>query len=75
MSTKELIHTEIDKISEEDIEELYRLIQGFVQSRTNGNKQSFMSKLKSIQIDAPVDFATNLDLYLSGEKNAESGLR
>jgi hypothetical protein len=75
MSTKELIQTVIDKVSEEDMEELYRLIQGFVQSRKNGDKQSFMSKLKSIQIDAPADFAANLDLYLSGEKNVESSLR
>lgn len=27
-----------------------------------------MSKLKRVKINAPADFASNLDLYLSGEK-------
>ena len=27
-----------------------------------------MSKLKQIKIDAPEDFAVNIDLYVSGEK-------
>jgi hypothetical protein len=30
---------------------------------------SFMDKLKGIKIYAPPDFATNLDLYISGEKS------
>jgi hypothetical protein len=35
------------------------------------NKPTLMSKLKSIQIDAPEDFAANLDWYLSGEKSVK----
>ncbi|HYP20213.1 MAG TPA: SRPBCC domain-containing protein [Chloroflexia bacterium] len=31
-------------------------------------KQSFMSQLRSIKIEGPEDFASNIDLYLSGEK-------
>lgn len=38
-------------------------------------KHSLMSKLKSIKIDGPEDFAINLDLYLSGEKRVETDLR
>jgi len=30
-----------------------------------------MSRLKGIKIEAPEDFAENLDLYLSGEKRAD----
>lgn len=60
-------------MSEADLDELYSLIKGFTQSR-EGNKQSLMSKLRSIQIDAPEDFSANLDLYVSGEKRDESGL-
>jgi len=30
-----------------------------------------MSKLKQIKIDAPEDFATNLDLYVGWEKVVE----
>ncbi|ACF43126.1 hypothetical protein Ppha_0837 [Pelodictyon phaeoclathratiforme BU-1] len=33
-----------------------------------------MTKLRQIQIDAPEDFAANLDIYLSGEKNASTNL-
>lgn len=32
---------------------------------------SLMSRLKRIKIDAPADVATNLDMYLSGEKHVE----
>ena len=71
MVTKELIHSEIDSISDEYLDELYNLIKGFAESMKNGKKQSFMSKLKSIKIDAPKDFATDLDLYMSGEKRVE----
>ncbi len=70
MTTKELIKAEIDTINEEDLDELYNMIKGFAQSREQSKKQSFMSKLRSIQIDdAPEDLAANLDLYLSGEKH------
>jgi len=75
MSTKELIHAEIDSVSEEYLDELYRLIKHFTQSKQHAQKPSFMAQLKSIKIDAPQDFATNLDLYLSGEKRVEPDLR
>jgi hypothetical protein len=51
------------------------MIKRFAESRKNGKKQSFMSKLKSVKIDAPEDFAANLDLYMSGEKRVEPNLR
>jgi len=75
MITKEMIHSEIDNIGNEYIDELYSLIKSFAESRKNGEKQSFMSKLKSIKIDAPEDFSTNIDLYISGEKRVNSNLR
>lgn len=74
MTTKELIQAEIDNLREEYLDELYRLIKNFAQSKQNGKKQSLMSKLKSIKIEAPEDFAANLDLYLSGEKRVEPDL-
>jgi hypothetical protein len=33
-----------------------------------------MATLRAIQIDAPPDFAANLDLYVSGEKHVEPDL-
>lgn len=35
-------------------------------------KTGILSKLKYIKIQAPVDFASNIDLYISGEKNLEN---
>jgi hypothetical protein len=30
-----------------------------------------MARLREVQIEAPPDFAANLDLYLSGEKSVD----
>jgi len=49
MVTKELLHTEIDRVSVEYLDELYEVIKRFTQSRQPPKKQSLMSKLKSIQ--------------------------
>jgi hypothetical protein len=70
MVTKELIKTEIDSMSSQDLEELYTLIRRFARSKQQAKKQSLMSKLKRIVIEAPEDFAANHDLYVVGEKRA-----
>ncbi len=75
MTIRELIKAEIDDLSEKYLGELYELIKDFAQSKQRASKSSLMAKLKSIQIDAPEDFATNLDLYTAGEKRAEPNLR
>ena len=62
MKTKELIQAEIDSIGEEHLDELYRLIKQFAQSKRHAQRSSFMARLKSIKIDAPEDFAANLDI-------------
>ena len=75
MTTKELIQAEIETLSEEELDELYAVIKHFAQSKRDTQQQSFMAKLKRIQIDAPEDFAANLDLYVSGEKRVEPDIR
>lgn len=75
MTKKELIKAEIDNIDEEDLDEVYLLIKKFASSKQSGKKQSLMSQLKKIKIDGPEDFAANLDLYLSGEKQIDSDIR
>lgn len=74
MTTKELIQAEIDQVQEGDLDELYKLVKDFAQAKQESPKPSLMAKLRSIKIDAPEDFATNFDLYLSGEKRAEPDL-
>lgn len=71
MNIKEQIQAEIDSLKEEYLDELYILIKDFTQSKHQPKKASFMSKLKKIKIDAPLDFAVNLDLYVGGKKVVE----
>jgi nitrogen regulatory protein PII len=75
MTTKELIQEQLDRLSEEDLEQVYDMIRDFARTRSNGDERSFMSKLRAIRIDAPEDFAANLDAYTNGEKSVEENLR
>ncbi len=71
MTTKELIYAEIERIDQEQLDKLYTVIKQFTQAQQPATKPSLMAKLKRIQIDAPEDFAANLDLDLSGGKRAD----
>jgi len=73
MTVKELIYAEIDKIGEESLDELYEIVQHFVQVKSTHYEAGALSKLRRIKIQAPTDFAPNLDLYLSGEKQLAIG--
>jgi hypothetical protein len=68
MVTKEMLRSQIDQISDEDADALYRLIQTFVQARQRERKAGLLARLRQITIEGEPDFATNLDQYLSGER-------
>lgn len=72
MTVKELIYAEIDKVGEENLNELYEVVKRFTQTKATQPKPGVLSRLKRIKIQAPEDFAANLDLYLSGEKQLAS---
>ena len=71
---RSLIKAEID---EKHLDEIYTYILSKQdrQEISTSVKQSLMSKLKAIKIDAPKDFAENFDLYLRGEKKLETDIR
>ncbi len=70
--TKEDIKQEIDKVSDKDLERLYKYVKHLAEIKPNKqSKESFMAKMRKIKIDAPPDFSRNIDLYLSGEKTIE----
>ena len=71
MSTKEEIKSEIERVPEERLAELYLTVQKFNQSKTTPSQPTLMSRLKQIRINAPPDFSENIDLYLNGEKIIE----
>jgi hypothetical protein len=74
MTTQELILQELGTLNENELSEVYKIIKDFRESKRPDSQPSLMSKLKRIKIYAPPDFATNLDLYLSGEKSVQEGL-
>ena len=49
------------------VPDLPDLVKDFAESRQR-QRQSLMPKLRNITIDAPEDYSTNFDLYLTGEK-------
>jgi len=68
MVTKEIIKSEIERVPEDRLEELYEVVKNYSATGTDNNGGTLFSKLKQISIDGPEDFSENLDLYLSGEK-------
>lgn len=74
MSTKDRIQAEIDSVAEENLEELYEVVHEFTSTHSGKHSPGIMERLLSIKINAPVDFAENLDLYTSGEKRVEDNL-
>ena len=74
MTSKELIHAEIDSIGEENLDELYGVIKRFVEAKAAQPETGILSKLRSVKIEAPPDFSANLDMYLSGEKDVDDSI-
>ena len=62
MTVKELIQAEIDKIPEEELNNLYQWIKEFTDKK-NSNKKGILSQLKQIKIQGPTDFSVNFDKY------------
>ncbi len=71
MITKEEVKSEIEKVPEERLAELYQIVRRFTQSKPISSESTLMSKIRRIRIDAPSDFSENIDLYLTGEKTIE----
>jgi hypothetical protein len=72
MVNRELVKTEIDFIQEQYLDILYQFIKTLQKAEINNPRQSsLMSKLKQVKIQAPSDFAKNIDVYLNGEKDVE----
>ena len=68
MISRELIKSEIEKVPENQLEELYSVVRTYSKPTENGDERSLLSKLREITIDGPEDFAENIDLYMTGEK-------
>lgn len=73
MITKQLVHAEIERLPDEDLDAVYFFILQV--KRTKGKLQSsFLQKLKQVQISAPADFSANHDAYANGAERADTDL-
>ncbi|OBQ32244.1 MAG: hypothetical protein AN487_22745 [Anabaena sp. CRKS33] len=68
MTVKELIQAEIDKIPEEELNNLYQWIKEFTDKK-NSNKKGILSQLKQIKIQGPTDLSMNFDKYSYQEES------
>jgi hypothetical protein len=68
MTLRELIDAELDQLSEQELDDLYSIVQHFIDQRRKPHESGIMSRLRQIKIEAPEDFSTNLDAYVNGEK-------
>ncbi len=68
MNTKQLIEEEIELMDEEQLREIYQFIQRFSLPKERAAATGLMGRLKGVHIEAPEDYASNLDAYMSGEK-------
>ena len=68
----EQLHPGEEVIITRDQKPVARLVAEAKPARAN---DSIMDKLQAIQIQAPSDFAANIDLYATGEKRIEDNLR
>ena len=69
MTIREIIEAELDKMDYDYPAELYEIIQQFSQSRQPAKKPTLLYKLRSIQIDGPLDLVTNLNKYALPESH------
>lgn len=74
--TKEDIKQEVEKVPDEKLETLYKYVKDLTEIKPKKqSKESFIAKMQKIRINAPPDFATNIDEYLYGEKTIEDDIR
>ena len=60
MITKEIIKSEIERVPEERLEELYEVVKIYSRTETESNGGTLFSKLRNITIDGPEDFSANV---------------
>ena len=72
MVTREDIVAELQKVPEEHLDELYRIIKRYEEtSEEDGMNQNVMAQLRQIKISASPDFSIKANLYDLEAKNAQ----
>ena len=64
MITKQMIQEKIESLSEEQLKQVYSMIEQLNSSENKVKKQSLMSRLQEISIYAPEDFSVQVAISL-----------
>ncbi len=70
MVTRELIHSEIENLNAQELDELYKLIRQLNRGKRKSKKKGVLSKIRRVKISGPRDFSVNHDLYITGKRRA-----
>ncbi len=69
MTAKEQLHVEIDALDDRNVTTVSEFVRQIIKSQTSERSGDLLTMLRQVQIDGPVDFSENLDLYMNGEKS------
>ena len=69
MISRAALKAEIDSLQEQDLDIVHSLLQSIIRQYDATRRETFMAKLKRIQIDAPPDFSQNIERYLKQQGN------
>lgn len=72
MNIREEIVAKIQKLPENVLPEVFEFVEKMENSE---EKPGLLKRLQKIKIQAPPDFAENIDLYMNGEKSIEENIR
>ena len=64
MITKQMIQEKMEGLSEEQLKQVYGMIEQLNSSENTVKKPSLMSRLQEISIDAPEDFSVQVAISL-----------
>ncbi|MDQ2808886.1 MAG: hypothetical protein M3Z04_18580 [Chloroflexota bacterium] len=76
MTTKELIQTELERMTDEQLAELYAHIHQRLSPAPVAKQQALLESLLEIQVDGlPEDFSVNWEHYVAEWEAEDQGIR
>jgi hypothetical protein len=75
MTTRELLHAEIEILDDTTVDVVYQLVRQYRAEKREERSGDLLTMLKSVKIEGPPDFAANLDSYLYGDASGRDDVR
>ncbi len=71
MITKQMIEEKLGNLTEEELKQIYEVIEQLKPSENTIKKNSLFSQLQTIKIDAPTNFSEQVAVSLGRDVNEE----